>query len=97
MVGYTYPPNVPWGMKGPMGVKFFTQFFTHNFDINIVHRELTLYTIEIHIFRLLHFMHMNICLKGISVNHNVALQNISLSNRVANNTIPTRELTLNGT
>ena len=47
-VGYAYPPNIPQGgTKGPMGTKYFTQFFTHNFDINISLRELTLYTIEI--------------------------------------------------
>ena len=54
-----------------MGVEFFTQFFTHNFDIIISHRELTLYALKINIFRPLDFMHMNICMKGISVNHNV--------------------------
>ena len=56
-----------------MGAKVFTQFFVHNFDISTLHRELTPYTIEIHIFRPLDFMHMNICIKSISVYHNVAL------------------------
>ena len=60
------------GMKGPMGMKFFTQFFTNNFDINISLRELTQHTIEIHTFRPVVFMDMNIYLKSISINHNVA-------------------------
>ena len=29
--------------KGPMNTKFFAEVFTHNFDISISHRELTLY------------------------------------------------------
>ena len=61
----------PGGTKGPMGAKFFTQFFTHNFDISISHRELTLYTIQIHIFRPLDFIHIN-NLKSFSVNYNAA-------------------------
>ena len=62
------------------GAKLFTQFFTNNFDINITNnfdinislRELTQHTIEIHIFRPIDFTHMNIYLKSISTNHNVA-------------------------
>ena len=56
------------GTKGPMGANIFTQFLTDNFtlfltdnfDINISLRELTLHTIEIHIFRPLDLTHMNI-------------------------------------
>ena len=63
-----------------MSTKFFTQFLTHNFtlfltnnfDINISLRELTLHTIEIHIFRPLDFMYINIEAESISVNPNVA-------------------------
>ena len=69
VAGYTYPPEGP---KDPMGAKFFAQFFTHNFDITISHRELTLCAIQIHIFIPLDFTHMNIWPKSISVNHNVA-------------------------
>ena len=61
------------GMKGPMGAKFFTQFFTNNFDINISLRELTQHTTEIHIFRPGDFTDMNIYLKSISIDDNVAL------------------------
>ena len=68
------------GMKGPMGTNFFTQFFTDNFDINITNnfdinislRELTKHTTEIHIFRPVDFTDMNIYLKSISINDNVA-------------------------
>ena len=56
----------------PMGTKYFTQFFTHNFDISISHRELTLYTIQIHIFRPLDFTHINNSLKSFSINYNAA-------------------------
>ena len=60
------PPGV--GTKGPMGAKFFTQFSSHNFDINITNnfdinislRELTQHTIEIQIFKPVDFMDMNI-------------------------------------
>ena len=61
----------PGRKKGPMGAKFFTQFFTHNFDISILHRELTLHAISIHALRPLDYMYMNIWLKSISVNHNI--------------------------
>ena len=76
---------------------FFKQKISPNFDI-ISHRELTLFTIEIHIFRHLDFMHMNIGPKSFPSTimlHCICLQNIPLSNRTANNTIPTRKLTLN--
>ena len=67
------PQTSPQGrMKGPMGTNFFTKFFTHNFDISISHRELTLYTIQIHIFRPLNFMHINNCFKSFSINYNAA-------------------------
>ena len=75
------PPRMGGGStKGPMGAKFFTQFFTNNFDINITNnfdinislRELTQHTTEIHIFRPVDFMDMNIYLKSISINDNVA-------------------------
>ena len=63
----------PWGgTKGPICAKFFTPFFTHNFDISISDRDLTLYTIQIHIFRPLDFTHINNILKKISVNYNGA-------------------------
>ena len=63
-----------------MGTKFLTQFFTDNFDINITNnfdinislRELTQHTIEIHIFRPIDFMDMNIYLNSISINDNIA-------------------------
>ena len=60
------------GTKGPICAKFFTPFFTHNFDISISDRDLTLYTIQIHIFRPLDFTHINNILKKISVNYNGA-------------------------
>ena len=74
------PPPQGGETNGPMDVKFFTQFYTdnftlfltNNFDNNISLRELTLHTIEIHIFRPLHFTHINIGPKSISINHNVA-------------------------
>ena len=59
------------GGGGQKGMKFFTQFFTHNFDFSISHRELTLYTIQINIFRPLDFIHINNCFKSFSVNNNV--------------------------
>ena len=40
---------------------------------------------------------INICLKSISVLQLNCSKNIPLSNRITNNTIPTRELTLNST
>ena len=64
----------PGGTISPMGTNFFTQFFTHNFDISISHRELTLYTIQIHIYRPLDFTHINNSLKSFSVNYNAAPQ-----------------------
>ena len=66
---------LPWGeggTKGPMGAKFLTQFFTNNFDINVCLGELTQHTTEIHIFRPIDFTDMNIYLKSISINDNVA-------------------------
>ena len=54
------------GNEGPICAKIFTQFFTHNFDISISHRDLTLYTIQIHIFRPLDFTHINNVLKNFS-------------------------------
>ena len=62
----------PGGTKGPICAKIFTPFFTHNFDISISHRDLTLYTIQIHIFRPLDFTHINNVLKNFSVNYNAA-------------------------
>ena len=62
----------PGGTKGPICAKIFTQFFMHNFDISISHRELTLYTIQIHIFRPLDFTDINNILKNFSVNYNAA-------------------------
>ena len=67
------PPKCPPGeTKGPICANIFTPFFTHNFDISISHRDLTLYTIQIHIFRPLDFMHINNILKNFSVNYNAA-------------------------
>ena len=68
------PPKCPpgGGQKVPGAGNFLLNFFTNNFDINISLRELTQHTIEIYISRPIDFTHMNIYLKSISINHNVA-------------------------
>ena len=58
--------------KHPDVHKIFCSILTHNFDISISHRELTLYTTQINIFRLLDFKHINNCFKSFSINYNVA-------------------------
>ena len=62
------------GQKVPYVQNFLLNFFTHNFDISISHRDLTLYTIQIHILRPLDFTHINNFLKNFSINYNAAPQ-----------------------
>ena len=62
----------PGGDKRSHGHKTFYSIFTRNFDISVSHRELTLYTIQVHIFRPLDFTHINNCFKNFSINYNAA-------------------------